>query len=125
MHTKRRWVISPVESAEELARMLTEHTWCLCNGFELGGYWFLNDATHEDAPAEYAVVKKQGPGLGRQPLQVESITMSWCTMAEACEHICRAIAGEYDDADYASPVALVIDTPEQPAVAPAVPEMLT
>ena len=110
-HSKRRWVVAPVESAEELARMLTEQTWCLCNGFELGGYWFLNDATHEDGAAEYAVVKKQGPD--GQPLQVESITMSWCTTVEACNHIRRAIAGEYDDADYVSSVAPVIEAPEQ------------
>jgi len=39
--------------------------------------------------------------------------MSWCTTVEACNHIRRAIAGEYDDADYVSSVAPVIETPEQ------------
>ena len=111
MHTKRRWVIGRVDSAEELARMLTEQTWCLCNGFELGGYWFLNDATHEDGAAELAVVKKHGPK--GEPLQVESITMSWCTTAEATEFIRRAVAHEYDDADYVSRVAPVVETPQQ------------
>ena len=111
LHDRRRWKVASVASAEELARMLTEQTWCLCTGFELGGYWFLNDATHEDGAAEYAVVRKQGPG--GQPLQVESITMSWCTWAEACKHIRRAIAGEYDDAGFASTVAPVIETREQ------------
>ena len=111
MHKNRRWVISPVESAEELARMLTEQMWCLCNGFELAGYWFLNDATHEDGAAEFAIVKRQGPG--GQPLQVESITISWCSTAEARTHIPRALAGEYDLADYASTVAPVVETPEQ------------
>jgi len=110
-HSERRWVVAPVESPEELARMLTEQTWCLCSAFELQGYWFLNDATHEDGAAEFVVVKKQGPD-GRC-LQVESITMSWCAGAEALDYIRRAIAGEYDDADYASTVAPVIDTPEQ------------
>ena len=110
-HSKRGWVVVPAESAEELARMLTEQTWCLCNGFELGGYWFLNDATHEDGAAEYGIVKKDGPD-GR-PLQVESITVSWCTAQEALNHVRRAMAGEYDDSDHAFAVAPVVQTPEQ------------
>lgn len=110
-HQDRRWVVTAVDSADELGRMLTEQTWCLCSGFELAGYWFLNDSTHEDGAAEYAVIKKQG--AEGQPFQVESITMSWCTEAEACEHIRRAIAGEYDDTDYAFTVAPVIQTTER------------
>jgi len=111
LHNKRRWIIGQLESAEELARMLTEQTWCLCNGFELGGYWFLNDATHEDGAAEYAIVKKAG--LDGRPLQVESITMSWCSYDEALSFIRRAIAGEYDDADYAFPVGPSVETPDR------------
>ena len=110
-HSKRRWVVSAIESAEELATMLTERSWCLCNGFELQGCLFLNDATHDDGAAEFAVVKKQGPG--GQPLQVESITMSWCSYESALAYIRRAVAHEYDDAEYASTVAPVVQTPEQ------------
>jgi len=110
-HSKRRWVVAPVNSAEELARMLTEQTWCLCNGFELQGYWFLNDATHEDGASEYGVIQVDGPA--GKPLQVESITMSWCTLAEAVDYIRRAIAGEYDDADYVFAVNPRIETPDE------------
>ncbi len=110
-HQNRRWVVTPVESAENLAKMLTETSWCLCSGFELEGYWFLNDATHEDGAPEFAIVKKQGPG--GKPLRVESITMSWCTFDAALDYVRRTIAGEYDDADYASGVAPAIETTEQ------------
>lgn len=111
LHHDRVWYLSTVDSAEKLARMLTEQTWCLCSGFELGGYWFLNDATHEDSAQEYAVVKKDGPD--GQPLQVESITMSWCSYNEGLDYIRRAIAGEYDDADYAVAVDACVETPDQ------------
>lgn len=110
-HSARRWVVTPVNSAEDLARMLTEQTWCLCSGFELQGYWFLNDATHEDGAAEFSIVKKQGPD--GKPLQVESITMSWCTFESAVHYVRRAVAGEYDNADYACPVDPIVETPEQ------------
>jgi len=110
-HSKRRWVVTQVKSAQELARMLAEHTWCLCNGFELQGYWFLNDATHEDGAQEYGIVRKEGPN-GR-PLQVESITMSWCTTQVALDYIHRAIVGEYDDADHAFAVNPRIETSDQ------------
>ena len=111
MHNDRHWVIGKVESAEELARLLTKQTWCLCNGFELGGYFFLNDATHEDGAAEYAVVKK--PEGDRPAIQVESITMSWCTCREALTYIRCAIAGEYDDANYAFAVHPNLQSPEE------------
>ncbi len=110
-HDTRRWKVAPVASAEELARTLTEQTWCLCNGFELAGYWFLNDATSEDGGQEYAIVKKDGPG--GQPLQVESITMSWCSIDEALQYIADATAGRYDGADYARTVNPHIESPEK------------
>ena len=91
--------------------MLTEQTWCLCNGFELDGYWFLNDATHEDGAAEYAIVKKAG--LDGQPLQVESITMSWCTYDQTLDYIRRIVVGEYDNADYTIPVDPTIEMGDQ------------
>lgn len=111
MHRRRTWCVGPVASAEELARMLTEITWCLCNGFELDGYWFLNDATSEDGAQEYAVVKKEGPN--GTPVQVESITMSWCSEAQALEHIRKSVAGEYDNSDFAMNVSPQIDLPEE------------
>jgi hypothetical protein len=76
MHSKRRWSVVRVSSAEDLARILTETTWCCCCGFELAGYLFLNDATSADGAQEYAVVKRGADGEAWR--QVESITFSWC-----------------------------------------------
>lgn len=36
-HKNRRWVIAPVPSVQELARMLTQKTWTLCSGFHVEG----------------------------------------------------------------------------------------
>ena len=58
MHAHRRFCVSPVQSFEELAWMLTERTWTLCSGFYVQGhenYLFLNDATCEDGAGEFAV----------------------------------------------------------------------
>ncbi len=111
MHENRQWCVKPVASPEELAGMLTESTWCLCDGFELEGYWFLNDATGADGAQEYAIVKIDGPG--EVPVQVESITMSWCTEQKALGHIRETIAGEYDDHEFAAEVRPQIDSPEE------------
>lgn len=98
LHRNRLWSISPVDDPEELAQMLTERTWCLCSGFEIGGYWFLNDATSEDGAQEYAVVKINPGGT---PRQVESITMSWCTLEEALDYIQQTLAHLFDNASHA------------------------
>jgi hypothetical protein len=102
LHRKRRWSVDRVASAEELAGRLTGADWCLCTGFELQGYWFLNDAISEDSAQEYAVVKQRGPE--GKSLQVESITMSWCTYEEALRYIRQAIAGQFDSSAFASVV---------------------
>lgn len=61
MHSTRRWVIAPVASIEDLARMLTQRTWTLCSGFYVEGHpetIFLNDATHEDGAAEFGAARR-------------------------------------------------------------------
>jgi hypothetical protein len=85
MHTRRRWSIAEVGSAEELANLLTAHTWTLCAAFLVAGtpYVFLNDATSEDGAQEYGALKVTGEG---RFVQVESITFSWCTEERALEH---------------------------------------
>lgn len=110
-HKQRVWTVAAVESPEELAHKLTEHTWCCCNGFELGGYWFLNDATGGDGAQEYAVVKKVGRD-GR-PWQIESVTFSWCEFDRALQIICEVLSGAYDDVDWAKPVIVHVQTPEE------------
>lgn len=109
MHQSRRWTVAAVESAEDLARKLTEQTWCCCNGFSLAGYWFLNDATGPDGAQEYAIVKQTGPD-GR-PWQIESVTFSWCNYDRALQLICDLLSGANDNEDWAQPVAPRIQTP--------------
>ena len=113
MHSRRRFCVSPVATAEELARMLTERTWTLCSGFYVQGhdYLFLNDATCEDGAGEFGVI---AGGLGAERhVQIESITFSWCELSQAIEYVQNALAGCMDANDFARPVMLHLETPEQ------------
>ena len=114
MHSNRVWKVHEVESAEVLARQLSEQVWVLCNGCSVRGhpgYLFLNDATCEDGAAEYAVIKG---GLGAEHhRQIESITFSWCTYERALEHIQHTLRGEDDENDFAYDIELRLETPEQ------------
>lgn len=113
MHRRRRWVLSSVPSAEELARMLTQSTWTLCSAFFVEGhpdYLFLNDSTHEDGAGEWAILRKTTDGGFRQ---IETITFSWCDEAKGFDYIRRIDAGEFDTAEYAAIVTPVIETPDQ------------
>ena len=110
MHRTRRWIVSPVASIEELARMLTQITWTLCSGFYVEGhpeYLFLNDSTYEDAAHEFAVVK--GRVGAPEHVQIESITFSWCTLDEAIAFVKQALAGEMDAGSFARPVRPRLD----------------
>lgn len=110
MHAHRQWVVTPVASPEELAHKLTEHSWCGCNGFNLNGYLFLNDATSPDGAQEYAIVKQVGPD--GQPWQVESVTFSWCDFDRALQIICEVTSGAADDHPWARRVAPQLETVE-------------
>lgn len=98
-HKNRVWCVSPKGTPEEVARLLTQHTWTLCTAVELRGYLCLNDSTSEDGAQEYAVVKTPAETGGRH-VQVESITFGWCSYETALDHIRRALAGEYDALDF-------------------------
>jgi hypothetical protein len=111
LHNKRRWCVTPVSSAEELARKLTESTWCGCTAFALGDYWFLNDSTCPDGAQEFGVVKIDG-GNGK-PIQVESITFGWCNETKALEYIRDTLNGRYDRSDFTHEVAPTIENPQQ------------
>jgi hypothetical protein len=116
MHERRRWVLNPVASAEELAEMLTQRTWTLCSGFYVVGhqeYLFLNDATCEDGACEYAVIHEAMNAI--EHAQIESITFSWCSREIALRYIRQTLAGEYDLTEIVRPINLVgkLDTPEQ------------
>ncbi len=89
MHTNRVFQVIDVTTVEELTINLTEHSWTLCTGFRLQGVLFLNDSLSEDGAQEYAIVRD-----GRQ---VESITFSWQSRAEAHHTIAWLIRGGGDD----------------------------
>ena len=96
-HANRTWCIHRVDSAETLAEMLTQRTWTLCSGFVIAGhddFLFLNDSTHEDGAGEYGVV--HGGVSAERRYQVESITFSWCSIADALTYIREALLGAYN-----------------------------
>jgi len=68
-HQNRVWCVTPVSSAEELARKLTTVTWTCCTAFELGGYVWLNDATSPDRGQEWRAKESRStrpPAPGRE-----------------------------------------------------------
>lgn len=71
MHADRSWVVSDIDTADELVDTLTNYTWTCCSGFRFGPLLFLNDATAPGKAAEYAVI------IEDEDRQVESITASW------------------------------------------------
>ena len=109
LHSKRIWYIVPAESAEWLAEQLTQFTWCGCNGFRLGDYVFVNDATCADGAQEYRVLREDGDHY----VQIESLTFSWMTCEEAGDVIRRVLAGEFDNEAYGTVAATRLQTPEQ------------
>ena len=111
MHHNRRWVVTTVATAEELAEKLTQHTWTCCTGFALSGYLWLNDATCSDGAQEFSVVKRDGP-RGR-PVQIESITFSWCNYDQALAFIQHTLRGNDDNNDFAFDVTPTLETPEE------------
>lgn len=110
MHDDRVWCVSVVESAEDLARKLTEITWCGCTAFELEGYLWLNDATSPDGAQEFSVVKKRADGTF---VQIESITFSWCDFDAALRFIKATLAGEDDENDFSRDVHPALESPEE------------
>jgi len=109
MHIDRVWCRSAVTTSEELARKLTEMTWCGCTAFAIDHYRWLNDATSPDGAQEYAVLlHKESDGSF---VQIESITFSWCSYEESLSHIQRTLRGEDDRNEWARPV--------QPTLQPA------
>ena len=109
MHSRRVHCVGPVDTARHLAEKLTQSSWCLCSGFSVAGhpdYVFLNDSTSEDSAAEFGIIKKKGEGF----TQVESITFSWTTPAQALDYIERALRGEFDCQGY--PVKVFVESPE-------------
>jgi hypothetical protein len=110
MHERRTWSVTTIESAEELARKLTESNWTLCTAFEHRGSLFLNDATSEDGAQEYAVVRRLDDGTF---LQVDSVTFGWCSRDRAIGYILRATAGRDESGGSATPVSPRLETADR------------
>lgn len=108
-HRKRQWSIVLIDDAEALAEKLTQFTWCGCNGFRLGEYLFVNDATSADGAQEYGVLKP----IGEEFVQIESLTFSWMTLTQAQDIIRRVLAGEFDRERYDMLKAERLESPEQ------------
>jgi hypothetical protein len=83
LHAKRTWAVYPVETAEELASLVTS-SWTLCSAFEFAGLLFLNDSTSEDGAQEYAVIYEGFP--------IEPVSFGWCGFEAALRHILHVTA---------------------------------
>ena len=114
LHSKRVWCVSEVASAEELARKLTETTWCCCTAFSVAShprYVWLNDSTSPDGAQEYAVCRV---GMDNSDVrQLESITFGWCDYEQALKHILATLNGEDDNNEWAHPASAMIQTAEE------------
>ena len=111
LYTYRIWSVSEVESAEELARMLTEMSWGCCHAFCIKGhsnYVWVNDSTAPDRLQEYAVLKLNNPD--GEIMQIESITFSWCDEQQALQFINGTLAGKDDNNFFAGEVRATLQT---------------
>lgn len=109
LHKQRMWSVAAAESVEWLATRLTQYTWCGCNGFRLGKYLFINDATCGDGAQEYAVLRPEGDAY----VQIESLTFSWMNEVQALEIIRRVLGGEFDCCAYDRISCRRLQTPEE------------
>ena len=107
-HSNRVWCVSPVESAETLARKLADITWCCCQAFQIGDYFWLNDATSPDGAQEYAVLKREGEKF----TQIESITFGWMDYSNILAALQETLAGRDDENDFQKEVYPNLETAE-------------
>ena len=88
---RRFHTLRDLTDVDELADLLTEHTWTLCTGFRLRigeqTLLFLNDSTSAGSAQEYAVVLPDGQ-------QIVSITFGWCDRTKAVALIRLMLAGD-------------------------------
>ena len=110
-HDDRTWCVTPVGSAEELARKLHTTVWTCCSAFELDGYLWLNDSTSPDGAAEFAILKRLAPD--GPMLQVESITFGWCDYDETLRYIRQTLRGDFDSGSFVREVRPRLQTPDK------------
>ncbi|QDT64079.1 hypothetical protein [Calycomorphotria hydatis] len=112
LHAHRRWTVSELETAEELAEQLTSMIWCCCQGFRIRGhpgYLWLNDSTSPDGAQEYAVCRFDP--ISGDMLQIESITFGWCDFDKALRYLRETLAGRDDHHEWVHVVEVQIDSP--------------
>jgi hypothetical protein len=107
LYVSRRFSVVDVATAEDLAAILTDHTWCLCCGFRLVGadLLFLNDSTGPDGIQEYAVVRESSRS------QIESVTFGWCDRGAALRYIGGLASGSLGS-PFSAPITNRLDTPQ-------------
>lgn len=103
MHRTREFQVSDVATPAELAEKLTQHDWCPCQAFAIGGLLFLNDSTGPDGAQEYGVV--------RGGTQIESVTFGWMNEPDALDTIKRLLDGTLG-AEYAKVLNKIV-SPEE------------
>lgn len=109
-HATRRWLVELAPNAEVLAEKLSEHTWPLCQGFELSGYLFLNDADSEEGDQSYAIVKREGDRF----FALSSVAFDWCAPERALQVIEETLLGEHDQSETRVEVfSLRLDSPSE------------
>lgn len=98
----RKGVEEQERQSDLLAENLSSMTWCMCTGFELAGYLFLNIAFSEDGAQEYGIVKivdgqrnAEGDGVIKG-IKIESYTFMWGSLGEAKKFIQSVIQGKCD-----------------------------
>ncbi len=95
LHKNRTWFISRVDSPESLASMLVDQVWTGCQGWQLEKYLLLNDATCPDGAQEYGIFLPIESDSDRLT-QIESITFSWCTVANSESHLTSMLEGAFN-----------------------------
>ena len=56
IHSDRTFCAKPIDTDEDLAEVMSNHEWALCQTFEHDGFLYLNDGSSEKSP-EYSVVR--------------------------------------------------------------------
>lgn len=96
LHNDRQWHITQAGSPEELATQLTEYTWCPSQGFRLGKYLFLNDATCDAGVQEYGVLVQDG----ERYRQFESLSCCWVTYEGMVDYLQKLLRDEVRELEF-------------------------
>lgn len=101
-HKIRTWKITVVTSPSELAIQLTAYRHCLCQGFAIRRYLFLNDS-ELDQQANYAICVDERycftandlPPL-RAVRQIEARDFTYLNYLNAKDEVDAVLSGRYD-----------------------------